>query len=130
MASSGTDRKGGRTVEDDILLRPQLGDFGSTNFAQITQAVEPGAEAAVKEYERLKELSLDHDAYEEYRASRRLPAMEEPALDFVRIDDEGPLSARVIARARDCGFSTRITQRATPVPVRPGRLRTTWNPGQ
>jgi NTE family protein len=82
--------------EDDILIRPRLGDFGSTNFAEITEAVEPGAEAALNQIARLRELSIDEAAYQRYQADRRSPGDQDFELDFVRVLDEGPLSARVL----------------------------------
>jgi NTE family protein len=82
--------------EKDILLRPELGDFGSTNFAQITEAVQPGAEAAIAQYARLQELAISEAAYQRYQAARRDSGAQKFALDFVRVDDKGPLSARVL----------------------------------
>ena len=81
---------------DDILIRPKLGDFGSANFAEITEAVEPGAKAALNQVARLRELSVDEAAYRRYQADRRTPANQTLVLDFVRVRDEGPLSARVL----------------------------------
>ncbi|MGH8165871.1 MAG: patatin-like phospholipase family protein, partial [Woeseiaceae bacterium] len=82
--------------EDDVLIRPKLGDFGSANFAEITEAVGPGAEAALNQVARLRELSVDEAAYQRYQADRRTPGNQSFELDFVRVRDEGPLSARVL----------------------------------
>ncbi|MEX2126267.1 MAG: patatin-like phospholipase family protein [Woeseia sp.] len=82
--------------EDDILIRPQLGNFGSANFAQITEAVEPGAEAALNQIAKLRELSVDEGAYQRYQAHRSSPRDQSFELDFVRLHDEGPLSDGVL----------------------------------
>jgi NTE family protein len=82
--------------EDDVLIRPELGDFGSTNFEGITKAVEPGVVATTALAARLRELSLDERAWQRYQAKRRLPRQPVYTFDFVRIVDEGPLSERVL----------------------------------
>jgi NTE family protein len=82
--------------EKDILLRPKLGNFGSTNFAQITEAVKPGADAALASDTRLRELSIDAAGYRRYQAARSPAGEQSFTIDFVRVDDDGPLSARVL----------------------------------
>jgi NTE family protein len=82
--------------EKDILLRPKLGNFGSTNFAQITEAVQPGADAALARYARLRELSIDEAGYHRYQADRSPAGEPSYTIDFVRVEDDGPLSARVL----------------------------------
>ncbi|HEX2139209.1 MAG TPA: patatin-like phospholipase family protein [Woeseiaceae bacterium] len=82
--------------EDDVLIRPELGDFGSANFAEITEAVEPGAVAARNAAERLRRYALDEDAYRQYQSDRRMSREQTYVFDFVRVIDEGPLSERVL----------------------------------
>jgi NTE family protein len=96
LISKETERQIATLGEDDILIRPQLGDFGSTNFAQITEAIQPGAEAALSQYEELRALSVDEAAYQQYQAHRSRSGEQDFAIDFVRVDDNGPLSARVL----------------------------------
>ncbi len=81
---------------DDILIRPALGEFGSTNFAEITEAVEPGAIAARKNEAKLRRYSLDDEAWQQHLAARSGNPPPRPRLDFVRVKDGGPLSARVL----------------------------------
>lgn len=82
--------------DDDILIRPELGGFGSTNFAEITAAIEPGAEAARAEAGRLARYSLSDAAWERHLAARRVDVPAQPEIDFVRVSEDGPLSARVL----------------------------------
>lgn len=85
--------------DDDILIRPELGLFGSTNFAEIREAVEPGAVAAQQQEERLRELSLDDAAWQAHlqaRAARQTREPAPPTVDFVRVSGGGPLSERVL----------------------------------
>jgi NTE family protein len=79
--------------EDDFLIRPELGNFGTTNFAEISQAVEPGAKAASAQAERLSRLSLDEAEFGAHLAARREVHTTLPAVDFLAVVDDGPLSA-------------------------------------
>ena len=81
--------------ENDILLRPELGLFGSGDFANIVDAIEPGALVAREAEDRLTRLSLDESEYIAYVAARRNPAAIE-TLDFVRVKNDGLLSASVL----------------------------------
>jgi NTE family protein len=82
--------------EEDVLLRPKLGNFGSTNFGQITEAVQPGVDAALAQYTRLRQLSIDEAGYQRYQAGRSPAGEQSFTIDFVRVDDDGPLSAHVL----------------------------------
>jgi NTE family protein len=79
----------------DFLIRPELGEFGSANFAGITEAVEPGAIAARQIEDQLKVLSVSDEAFRTHVAAREVivPAKR---LDFVHVRDDGELSERVL----------------------------------
>ncbi|MCI0517062.1 MAG: patatin-like phospholipase family protein [Woeseiaceae bacterium] len=79
--------------EGDFLIRPELGNFGTTNFAEISRAVEPGAEAAAAQSARLSRLALDEAAFEQHLATRRQGLRSLPQVDFLSVVDDGPLSA-------------------------------------
>jgi NTE family protein len=96
LINKETQRQIATLGEDDILIRPELGDFGSTNFADITDAVEPGAQATLRQYDELRALAVDEASYQQYQADRRPAGEQDFAIDFVRVDDDGPLSARVL----------------------------------
>jgi NTE family protein len=92
-----TQRQLAELTERDILIRPELGEFGSTNFAGIVEAIEPGAVATANLVDRLQELSLDAESYKAYVASRATHIhRQDIEVDFVRISDDGPLSERVL----------------------------------
>ena len=85
--------------DDDVLIRPALGQFGSTNFLEITKAIEPGAIAAREHERELRRYSLTDAEWRTHLAARTLPPRPEGRIDFVRVSDDGPLSERVL-RAR------------------------------
>ncbi len=82
--------------DDDVLVRPKLGTFGSTNFGEIMQAIEPGAEAARKEQTRLRKLALDETQFARWQAQREPPAPPHERLAFVRVEQDSRLSAGVL----------------------------------
>ena len=79
----------------DFLIRPELGEFGSANFAGIKEAIEPGAIAARQMQDKLSVLSVSDRAFESHVAARKviIPATR---LEFVRVRDDGVLSEGVI----------------------------------
>jgi len=79
-------------AESDILIRPELGDFGSTEFENITETVEPGAQATIAHRVRLSELSIDKASYAAYQATRTAVYPRPERLSWVRVLDDGPLS--------------------------------------
>jgi NTE family protein len=81
------------TLSDtDILISPDLGTFGSTEFENITETVEPGAIATLAQAIRLSELSLDEESYAAYERSRAATHRRPVRLAFVRVQHDGPLS--------------------------------------
>lgn len=86
-----------RLTEDDLLIRPDLGEFGSTNFAEIAEAVEPGATATRERKDRLLELAVDEAEYQAYLENRQSIVRDVSTVDFVRVNDEGRLSEDVLA---------------------------------
>jgi NTE family protein len=80
----------------DILIRPELGTFASTNFDDITDTIEPGAAAASAQALKLEAYSLDKaswDAYLSQRTRARPPVSE---LAFVRVIHDGELAPEVL----------------------------------
>jgi NTE family protein len=80
----------------DFLIRPELGQFGSANFAEITEAVEPGAVATAELENRLKQHSLSDDAYRQHLANRSVTPVLPETIDFVRVANDGRLSSRIL----------------------------------
>ena len=86
------DRMGTR----DVLIRPELGTYASTNFGDILETIEPGEQAARGQYDKLQNLALDEPAYAEYHARRTAPRTSASTLAFVRVLHEGRLSRGVL----------------------------------
>jgi NTE family protein len=82
---------------DDFLLRPELDQFGSTNFAHIVEAIEPGAIAAAEVADELRRYSLGEGEYAAYLAARQGRRSAHPEnVDYVRVVNQGELANEVL----------------------------------
>jgi NTE family protein len=91
-----TQRQIDTLAEDDILIRPELGTFGSSNFGEIQETVGPGQQAARQRLDRLAALALDESAWDAYMASRILPPPPASHLAFVRVVHDGVLAPEAL----------------------------------
>ena len=82
--------------DDDILIRPDLGTFGSADFSNILQAIEPGVTAAKVQERSLQPLSVGAAAYEEWQAARELREIAGDTLAFVRIEQDSGVSTAML----------------------------------
>ena len=80
----------------DVLIRPELGTFASTDFGNILETIEPGEQAARAKAHRLEEFSLNQADYDDYHARRTEPQTTASTLAFVRVQHEGKLSSAVL----------------------------------
>ena len=85
-----------RMGPDDILIRPQLGVFASSNFGEIISTLEPGEQATRALSAKLGELSLDEASYVAYREQLASPRDVEDKLAFVRIVHDNKLAEAVL----------------------------------
>jgi NTE family protein len=89
-------RQIGKLGDRDVLIRPQLGTFGSTNFGAIVDAIEPGAVAAREQEARLAGLAMDEAAFHAWQRGRELREPRDDHLAFVRVEQDSRLSAQVL----------------------------------
>jgi NTE family protein len=85
-----------RLSASDILIRPELGVYGSTNFGDIADTIEPGQQAAINQAARLRELSLPEAEWAPYLAQRTLRLNPNNTLAFVRVVHDGKLAPEVL----------------------------------
>jgi len=85
-----------RLGERDILIRPELGVFASTDFGGILETIEPGQVAVREHADRLQDIALDEQAWGEYLANREKPVYPESNLAFVRVVHDGVLAPEVL----------------------------------
>ncbi len=85
-----------RLGERDVLIRPELGFFASTNFGDILDTIEPGQAATREQADSLRGIALDELAWGEHLASRGRPVQPASHLAFVRVVDDGRLAPAVL----------------------------------
>lgn len=83
--------------DDDVLIRPELGLYASTNFHDIAKTIAPGAAATIAIEHRLADLSLTEEEYRVFQASRRSRPALPTAIGFVRIIENGQPADRALA---------------------------------
>ena len=82
--------------EEDVLIRPDLGEYASTDFDNIRSVIEPGRRAAMDQASKLSALSLSEAGYDAFLAARRRASDGDDTIDFVRVANDGPVSADVL----------------------------------
>ena len=82
---------------DDVLIRPALGTFASSNFGDPVFAIEKGLAAVDTVEARLAELGISEADYARHVAARELTVEAPRELDFVRIDHECQLATELLA---------------------------------
>ncbi len=85
-----------RLGRSDILIRPELGMFASTDFGGILDTIEPGAAAVREHADRLQAMTLTEEAWDEYLASKVQPVLPYSNLAFVRVVHDGVLAPEVL----------------------------------
>ncbi|MBT8084236.1 MAG: patatin-like phospholipase family protein [Woeseia sp.] len=80
----------------DILIRPDLGQFGSSNFAEIAWAIEPGQVATRANETELRKLAMTENEWLRYMANRKPGKRAAETVDFVRVKNSAPLSKRAL----------------------------------
>lgn len=84
--------------DDDILIQPELGEFPSTNFLDSAETIEPGLDATRARRSQLQQYSLSEADYEQYLASRTLQPRTSGTIDFVRVENDSPVSSTLLER--------------------------------
>jgi NTE family protein len=81
---------------DDVLIRPNLGAFSSSDFSHAGKAVAIGLESVAEVEDRLRELSVSVDSYSDYTVNRVPTENSAKQLAFVRVNHDGRLSNELL----------------------------------
>jgi NTE family protein len=84
--------------ESDVLIQPDLGELGSTDFLAALDAIDKGYAAAVAATDRLRDYSVSPARYDQYVAARRDRLRPPGAPAFVRVVTDAAISPSVIAK--------------------------------
>lgn len=85
----------------DVLIRPAIGNYASTNFSELAQLIGPGEDATKSVADQLAPFGVDPGQFDLYQAQRQSRLQPPGTADFVRVIDDGPLMSSVLeARIR------------------------------
>ena len=82
--------------ERDVLIRPDLGLYASSNFDEIEETIGPGEAAAREQLHKLAALAVSEADYAHYHARRTARPVIDKNLAFVRIVHDDKLSSAVL----------------------------------
>ena len=83
-------------TENDIFIKPDLGDITTASFDRAAEAIPVGVTATEAVLDELMRLSVSEQVYDEYLGEREWRA-ERPVIDEIRIVNESRLSDGIIA---------------------------------
>ena len=86
-------------TDQDILIRPELDDFGFSDFERALDAIPKGTESALGAMRQLQEFSMTQEAWLAFMDTRNEEQSVQPVIDFIRIVNDSNVSDEVI-RAR------------------------------
>lgn len=84
--------------DQDVLIKPPLGDFSGGDFANADKAVPLGVAGAQQVLAELRRYSLDPEAYAAHRSSQERQPSAPPVIDFIRIVNHSNLDDEIIRR--------------------------------
>ena len=85
----------------DILIRPDLGTFASTNFAGAAETIPTGIAATEAAADKLSRLSVDEAIYADIRATRSKLTLPTGTLAFVRVKHDSKVAPEILAARMD-----------------------------
>jgi NTE family protein len=85
-----------RLGDGDVLIRPDLGIYASTNFGQILETIEPGQAAARAQQEELSRIAVTEEEWQSRLARKTRPVQPASHLAFVRVVHDGELAPAVL----------------------------------
>ncbi|OPY86065.1 MAG: NTE family protein RssA [Smithella sp. PtaU1.Bin162] len=80
----------------DVLIQPQLGTVGSSDFSRATESIGIGKAGAVELKEKLARFSVPENDFLAYLHHQRKEPQDLPRIDFVAIANKSELDTKVI----------------------------------
>jgi NTE family protein len=84
--------------ENDVLITPTfVEDLGSTSFERMSESIQAGYDAVMRNRPALERYALDAAGYADHLAARNDPRMQGlPSIEFIEIDNDSPIAESVI----------------------------------
>lgn len=85
-----------KLTDNDILIKPDLGNHSSTDFWRAAEMIDNGITAANQVAQQLAQLSITEQQYGAHLASIRQREKATPVIDRISFDNQSPLSTDVL----------------------------------
>ena len=98
LTRNGTLQQRAKLTSSDVLLVPTFGgDLTSMDFARMRETIQTGYDTVMQNRAQFERLALTEVEYDAFVAARRDPRMSElPIVEFVRLDNSGPVADSVV----------------------------------
>ncbi len=98
LTRNGTLQQRAKLTSSDLLLVPTFGgDLTSMDFARMRETIQTGYDTVMQNRAQFERLALTEVEYDAFVAARRDPRMSElPTVEFVRLDNSGPVADSVV----------------------------------
>ncbi|HEX7237519.1 MAG TPA: patatin-like phospholipase family protein [Gammaproteobacteria bacterium] len=98
LTRTGTLQQRAKLTSNDVLVVPKFSDdLTSLEFARMRETIQTGYDAVMQNRAEFERLAVSEEQYAAYRAARRDPRMRElPVVDFVRLENKGPVADSVV----------------------------------
>jgi NTE family protein len=80
----------------DLLVRPELGDLGSTAFRDVAKGIALGEQAATAAADKLRSFSVPEAQYLAWQRTQRNSAPTEPVISFVRVNGQSSRTSQYV----------------------------------
>ena len=84
---------------EDVLITPDLGDFGSADFVRSREAIAAGEKAAMSMIDRLREFAVSPERYAELRRMQARRTYSAGEVQFVDVSDKRTRSSKAVKDA-------------------------------
>ena len=99
LTRNGTLEQRAKLTAGDLIVDPQFDDeLTSMEFARMSETIQAGYDAVMQNRAAFERLALPEGQYRAHLAARRDPRMRElPVVEFVRLENQGPVADSVVA---------------------------------
>ncbi len=96
MAHQNVERQLSQIQKKDILIRPDLGDIATMDFAKVEEVIPLGEEKAQEFTKELEQYSLSKDRYKGFLDSQRRDELEDVRIDFVKVKEPTRVATQAV----------------------------------
>ncbi len=107
LIQQNIDRSVAALEPGDVLIKPQLGEFSSTNFADASSLIPLGYSATIESLDQLSQYQVDEATYAEWLKSQRRSFISIPDINAIEVQGNNRVSSQQIRsrmKLKDSGY--------------------------